>query len=257
MDQPPQANRRQYPRVRAEAFVVIRRVEGEIQVGRGHDLGIGGIRFQCLGPFDFGLGEAIEVTLALGEDSATVVGKTVRVTDKGQTREIALEFERLIDSEALERFCDLDEEEPLSDPRLSCKRRQDERRKYPRVRTAAHVLVRRVEGADPKLARGVDLGIGGIRFECGDDLDLELGEVVTATLTLGEISMTVVGKTVRVTDKGQTREVALEFERLIDSEELERLSEREQADESEGIPGSGNGDSEKSARSGPHGGQDA
>ncbi len=225
MDQPPQANRRQYPRIRAEAFVVIRRVKGEIQVGRGHDLGIGGIRFQCLGPFDFGLGEVIEVTLALGEDSATVVGKTVRVTDKGQTREVALEFERLIDSEALERFCDPDGEEPLGDPRLSCKRQESERRRYPRVRTAAHVLVRRVEGADPTLARGVDLGIGGIRFECGDDLDVEIGEVVTATLTLGETSVTVVGKAVRVTDRGQTREVALEFERLIDSEALERLSE--------------------------------
>ncbi len=116
MDQPPQDNRRQYPRIRSEALVVVCRVEGEIQLGRGHDLGIGGVRFQCLDPFDFGLGEVIEVTLALGEDSVTVVGKTVRVIDKGQTREVALEFERPIDSETLERLCDLDEEEPLTDP---------------------------------------------------------------------------------------------------------------------------------------------
>ena len=41
--------------------------------------------------------------------------------------------------------------------------------------------------------------------------------------------MKVVAKTVRVTDMGQRQEVALAFERIIDSETLERLSERGQA----------------------------
>ncbi len=44
--------------------------------------------------------------------------------------------------------------------------------------------------------------------------------------------MKVVAKTVRVTDMGQRQEVALAFERIIDSETLERLSERGQANES-------------------------
>ncbi len=124
-----------------------------------------------------------------------------------------------------------------------------DRRKYPRVRTEALVLVRRVEG-ETQLARGVDLGLGGIRFECFG-LDLAVGEVVQATLALGNNnSVTVVGKTVHVTNIGQRQDVALAFARIIDSETFKRLSKRGQADDSEDIPGSGN------ARSGPDGGQD-
>ncbi len=113
------------------------------------------------------------------------------------------------------------------------------RRKYPRVRTDVPVLVQRAEG-DTQLARGVDLGLGGIRFECFG-LDLAVGEVIEATLALGNNkSVTVVGKTVRVTNIGERQDVALAFERIIDAEMLKRLCEVGQADESEGIPGSGN-----------------
>ncbi len=107
MDQPPQANRRKYPRVRTEALVLVRRVrrvEGKTQLARGVDLGLGGIRFQCVGQ-DLELGEVIEATLILGHDSVKVVGKTVRVTNKDQTQEVALAFERIIDSETLKRLC--------------------------------------------------------------------------------------------------------------------------------------------------------
>ncbi len=125
-----------------------------------------------------------------------------------------------------------------------------DRRKYPRVRTEVLVLVRRVEGAT-QLARGLDLGMGGIRFQCFG-LELAVGEVIEATLALGNNnSVTVVGKTVHVTNVGQRQAVALAFERIIDSETFKRLSKRGQADDSEDIPGSGN------ARSGPDGGQDA
>ncbi len=124
-----------------------------------------------------------------------------------------------------------------------------DRRKYPRVRTGALVLVRRAEG-ETQLARGLDLGMGGIRFECFG-LDLAVGEVIEATLAVGNNkSVTVVGKTVRVTNIGERQDVALAFERIIDAEMLKRLCEVGQADESEDIPGSGN------ARSGPDGGQD-
>ncbi len=116
-----------------------------------------------------------------------------------------------------------------------------DRRKYPRVRTEVPVLVRRVEG-DTQLARGIDLGMGGIRFQCFG-LDLAVGDVIEATLALGNNnSVSVVGKTVRVTDTDQTQDVALAFERIIDPETLKLLCEVGQADESEGIPGSGNGE---------------
>ncbi len=131
---------------------------------------------------------------------------------------------------------------------------QANRRKYLRVRTGAVVLLRRIEGRT-QLARGVDLGIGGIRFQCVGQ-DLELGEWIAAKLILGDDTVVVVGKVVHVTNVGRRQEVALAFERVIDPETLERLCERGQADESEGIPGSGNGDAVKSARSGPDGGQD-
>ncbi len=74
--------------------------------------------------------------------------------------------------------------------------------------------------------------MGGIRFHCFG-LDLVVGDVIEATLALGDNnSVTVVGKTVRVTDTGQTQDVALTFERIIDSETFTRLSKRWRADES-------------------------
>ncbi len=107
-----------------------------------------------------------------------------------------------------------------------------DRRKYPRVRTEVPVLVQRAEG-DTQLARGLDLGMGGIRFQCFG-LDLVVGDVIEATLALGNNnSVTVVGKTVRVTDTDQTQEVALAFERIIDQETLKRLCEVGQGDESQ------------------------
>ncbi len=99
------------------------------------------------------------------------------------------------------------------------------RRKYPRHAAAAVlVALRRVEGGDPKLGRVVDLGRGGVRFRCFTQ-DLAVGEVIEATLILNEYRVTVVGKAVRVTNKGQTQEVALAFKRAIDPETLKRLCE--------------------------------
>ena len=109
MDQPPQANRRKYPRVRTKALVLVRRVrrvEGKTQLARGVDLGLGGIRFQCVGQA-LELGEVIEATLILGHNSVKVGGKTVRVTDMGQRQDVALAFERIIASETLKRYCEV------------------------------------------------------------------------------------------------------------------------------------------------------
>ncbi len=104
-----------------------------------------------------------------------------------------------------------------------------DRRKYPRVRTGVVVLLRRIEGRT-RLARGVDLGIGGIRFQCVGH-DVEIGEWIAAKLILGDDTVVVVGKAVHVTNVGRTQEVALAFERVIDPEALERLCEVGQADE--------------------------
>ena len=99
---------------------------------------------------------------------------------------------------------------------------QADHRAYPRVRTKALVMVRRFEGRDPGLGRGVDLGIGGIRFECLGQ-DIELGEVIEATFVLNDDSVTVVGKAVRLTEMGPAQEVALAFKRVIEPEALQRL----------------------------------
>ncbi len=98
-----------------------------------------------------------------------------------------------------------------------------DRRKFTR-RAGAAVVARRIEGGDPKLGRAVDLGMGGLRFQCLG-LNVAVGEVIEATILVGDDSVTVVGKTVRVTDMGQTQEIALTFERVIDPEALERLCE--------------------------------
>ena len=104
MNKPRQKDRRNYRRVGAEVLVVVRRVEGETQLVRGLDLGMGGMRFECFG-LDLAVGEVIEATLALdNNNSVTVVGKTARVTNTGQTQDVALTFERIIDSETFKRL---------------------------------------------------------------------------------------------------------------------------------------------------------
>ena len=106
MDKPWQ-DRRKYPRVRTEVPVLVQRAEGGTQLARGLDLGMGGIRFHCFG-LDLVVGDVIEATLALGNNnSVTVVGKTVRVTNTGQTQDVALAFERIIDPETLKRLCEV------------------------------------------------------------------------------------------------------------------------------------------------------
>jgi hypothetical protein len=85
-----------------------------------------------------------------------------------------------------------------------------DRRKYPRVRTDSLVSIRRIE-TPPQLAHALDLSLGGIRFQCVG-VELELDQVVSVTLTLGDRTATVVGKLVRVTDLDAfTQEVALAF----------------------------------------------
>lgn len=97
-----------------------------------------------------------------------------------------------------------------------------DRRKYPRVRTESLVSIARVDTRQA-LAQALDVSIGGIRFQCVG-LEVELGELLRVLLTIGERTVSVVGRLVRVTElDGFTQEVALSFTE-IDPDTLRFLS---------------------------------
>ena len=103
MQKPRPIDRRKYPRILTDALIAIRPVADLATLAQGLDLGVGGIRFQCVG-LELELGDCIEVTFDLGGESAIVVGRTVRVTDLDAfTQEIGLAFAK-IDPEIIERF---------------------------------------------------------------------------------------------------------------------------------------------------------
>jgi PilZ domain len=90
-----------------------------------------------------------------------------------------------------------------------------DRRKYPRVRTESLVSIARVDTRE-SLAHALDVSIGGIRFQCVG-LEVDLGETLRVQLTIGDRTIQVVGKLVRVTDlDGFTQEVALSFTEVDD-----------------------------------------
>jgi hypothetical protein len=85
-----------------------------------------------------------------------------------------------------------------------------DRRKYPRVRTESLVSIARVDTREA-LAQALDVSIGGIRFQCVG-LEVELGELLKVQLTIGERTVSVTGRLVRVTElDGFTQEVALSY----------------------------------------------
>jgi len=96
-----------------------------------------------------------------------------------------------------------------------------DRRKFPRVHTESLVSIARL-GSESALASAMDLSRGGIRFQCVG-LEVEQGERLRVTLTLGDQTVDVSGVLVRVTDLDAfTQEVALSFGR-IDNETLALL----------------------------------
>ncbi len=85
-----------------------------------------------------------------------------------------------------------------------------DRRKYQRVRTDSIVSISRLDTLEV-LGHAVDLSLGGIRFQCVG-IELEFGENVRVALTLGDRTLIVVGRLVRVTDLDAfTQDVALAF----------------------------------------------
>jgi hypothetical protein len=103
------------------------------------------------------------------------------------------------------------------------KTQQINRRKYPRVQADAVMGIHAVEGGT-QLAHTVDLGIGGIRFQCPGQ-ELGLGDVIEVTFTVEGHSATVAGKVIRVSELDlAAQEVALAF-LDVDAETLQRLHE--------------------------------
>ena len=85
-----------------------------------------------------------------------------------------------------------------------------DRRKFPRVRTESLVSIARL-GSGSALASALDLSRGGIRFQCVG-FEMEAGERLKVTLTLGDQTVDVIGTLLRVTDLDAfTQEVALNF----------------------------------------------
>ncbi len=109
------AERRKYPRIRTDSVMSIRPVENRDRLVHGLDLGLGGVRFGCVG-LELDLGAFIEVTFNLGDKTATVLGKIVWLTDLDAiAQEIGLAFVK-VDPDVLEQFYELglagDTEEP-------------------------------------------------------------------------------------------------------------------------------------------------
>jgi glutamate formiminotransferase len=113
MEKPDSVDRRKYARIRTDAVMAIRRVEDAAKLAHAVDLSVGGIRFHCVG-LELNLGDLIEVTFNLGDQTATVVGRTLRLIDLDAfTQEVAIGFVE-VEPEVLERFYELGlgDEEP-------------------------------------------------------------------------------------------------------------------------------------------------
>ncbi len=109
------AERRQYIRIRTDSVMSIRPIENRDHLVHGLDLGLGGVRFACVG-LELELGALIEVTFNLGDQTPTVLGRIVRLTDLDSiAQEVGLTFVK-VDPDVLERFYEFglagDAEEP-------------------------------------------------------------------------------------------------------------------------------------------------
>ncbi len=106
MDERSGGDRRRYPRIRAEAVMGIHRIDGATQRAEALDLGVGGVRLQCSG-LEVHLGEVVELSIKLGDRSATLKAKVVRLGNPDLlVQEVGLEFVDM-DPRTLERLYDL------------------------------------------------------------------------------------------------------------------------------------------------------
>lgn len=88
-----------------------------------------------------------------------------------------------------------------------------DRRKYLRVHTEQVVSIGRLDAREG-LAHALDLSMGGIRFHCVGQ-DVRVAEMLKVTLTLGQVTTTVVGQVTRAVHLDEfTQEVALCFVKM-------------------------------------------
>ena len=209
----PIPNRRKYARVKTESLVSIGRLESSQALAHAVDLSLGGIGFMTVG-LGVKTGDALRVTLTLGERTAPVLGQVTRVIDLDAfTQELGMSFTKM--AEDTREW--LTEHLPVPEPD------EEGRRDYSRVNYDAIVSVARASRIDVA-AQGLDMSIGGLRFEV-EGLELRLDETVRVTLEVEGQPVTVVGQLVRVTDVDAfSQEVALAFLE-VDSETLAILEQ--------------------------------
>jgi len=209
----PTPNRRKYARVKSESLVSIGRLEASEALAHAVDLSLGGIGFMTVG-LGVKNGDALRITLTLGERTAVVLGQVTRVIEHdGFTQELGLSFTKMAD----------DTRDWLAEHLPPPGENVDGRRDYSRVSYEAVVSVARASMVD-LAAQALDMSIGGLRFEV-EGLELELDETVRVTLEVEGQPITVVGQLVRVTEiDAFSQEVALAFLE-VDPETLELLEQ--------------------------------
>lgn len=106
MGAPRQVDRRKYRRIRTNALITIRPVDGNDHIAETVDLGITGVRFRCV-DLALQLGDVINLTFGLGGRTATVAAKVLRIAELGDSvREVAVAFVHLPPA-MLDEFCKL------------------------------------------------------------------------------------------------------------------------------------------------------
>jgi hypothetical protein len=207
----PTPNRRKYARVLTESLVSIGRLESSQVLAHAMDLSVGGIGFMTVG-MGVSLGDALRVTLTLGERTAEVLGQVTRVVEHdGFTQELGLSFTKM----------DPETHDWLAEHLPESETDADGRRGYARINYEAIVSVSRASIVDVA-AQALDVSLGGLRFEV-EGLELQLDDTVRVTLELEGQPFTVVGQLVRVTELDAfSQEVALAFLE-IDPEALATL----------------------------------
>lgn len=196
----PTPNRRKYARVLTESLVSIGRLEASQALAHAMDLSLGGIGFMTVG-MGVKVGDALRVTLTLGERTAEVLGQVTRVVDHdGFTQELGMSFTKM-DADTHDWLA---EHLPRSEPHA------EGRRDYARISYEAIVSVARASIVDVA-AQALDVSLGGLRFEV-EGLELQLADTVRVTLDLEGQAVSLVGQLVRVTELDAfSQEIALAF----------------------------------------------
>ncbi|MCC6641191.1 MAG: PilZ domain-containing protein [Deltaproteobacteria bacterium] len=88
----PARDRRKYPRLATTQMVAVARVDDARRFARGHDLSLGGIRFQVVN-LEISLGELLRITFTVDGEELDVLGRVAWATEVDAfTTDVGLEF---------------------------------------------------------------------------------------------------------------------------------------------------------------------